>query len=151
MILKELFNIAYDRKYLEKVAGGPGSGVTGYNTVTHPLTKSKYVSVGTRQALLDHMDFEEAEIPVYEITHSCQDKYVPEKVQRMMQNPEIIKAKPIDVLIAPNEVVVVDGNHRLLAARNLGIKSIKARFFRSRKIENWNVNKKIVDTSSKNS
>jgi hypothetical protein len=106
---------------LQKLAGGPGSGVKGYNTahIGH-YPKSPYVSVGTRKALLDNMDYHKDQINLKDVSHVAQDKYVPDKVQAMLKNPEIIDKKPIDVLQVGEKYHVVDGHHRFLVALLLG-------------------------------
>jgi len=129
----ELINHGY-AKYMEKKAGGPGSGVKGYNTASHPLPRSKHVSVGTRKAMLDHMPYEEGDVKVNDITHSCQDKFVPEKIQKFLKNPDWIKNNQVDILVVPGEeITVTDGNHRLIAAKQLGMDSVPAKIYTSRK------------------
>jgi len=118
---------AGENEALEKLAGGPGSGVKGYNTATLDMPKSPYVSVGTRKALLDNMDFHEEKIPLASITHVAQDKYVPKKVQGLLRNPDVVKEKPIDVLKVGDCHHVIDGHHRYLAAKSMGLDAIPAR------------------------
>lgn len=118
---------------LEKVSGGPGSGVKGSNTASLSMPKSKHISVGTRKSLLDNMDYEEGTIDVNDITHVSQNNFVPKKVQRMIANHKEIKDKPVDVLIAPGEVTICDGHHRYLMCKSLGKNKMKARIYKSRK------------------
>jgi len=123
-------------KYMQKVAGGPGSGVKGYNTATHPLPKSKHISVGTRKGMLDHMPYKEGKVAVNDVTHSCQDKFVPEKLQKFLKNPDWIRNNEVDILVIPGkEVIITDGNHRLIAAKQLGMKDVPAKIYTSRKTE----------------
>ena len=112
---------------MSKLAGGPGSGVKGYNTAhigSYP--KSPYVSVGTRKALLDNMDYHKDEISLSDVSHVAQDKFVPDKLQEMLRKPEILDYKPIDVLMVGDKYHVVDGHHRFLAAIILGKQKLHA-------------------------
>ena len=123
-------------RYLEKIAGGPGSGVKGYNTATHPLPKSKHISVGTRKGMLDHMPYKEGKVKVNDVTHSCQDKFVPEKIQKFLKNPDWIRNNQVDILVIPEEeIIITDGNHRLIAAKQLGMADVPAKIYTSRKGE----------------
>jgi hypothetical protein len=125
---------------LDKAAGGPGSGVKGDNTLAIGLPMSKYVSVGTRKALLDNMPYYEDTVPMSQITAVGQEKYVPEKLNRMMNSPEDVLSKPIHLLrIADNdddngsdEYHVIDGHHRYLVARAKGVKEIHAKVYTKR-------------------
>jgi uncharacterized ParB-like nuclease family protein len=110
-----------------KVAGGPGSGVKGYNTATIDMPKSKYVSVGTRKSLLDNMDYEVGEIKISDISHVAQDNFVPDKLQKFMKNSDLVTKNPIDVLKVGDKYHVCDGHHRYLAAKKLGIQKVQAK------------------------
>lgn len=113
---------------LRKVAGGPGSGVSGNNTKPIGLPHSEHVSVGTRKGILENMHYRLREIPLGEITHVGQSKFVPAKLKKMVKMPEIVKTKPIDVLqVGEHSYHVIDGHHRYLAAKELGFETIKAK------------------------
>ena len=128
-MLKNAYTAGHEAA-IEKLAGGPGSGVKGYNTAT--LTgypRSKYVSVGTRKALLENMPYQKEMIQVADINAVSQDKYVPAKLQKFLKDPSIITKDPIDVLRAPDELACVDGHHRLLAALQLGLQELPAKVY----------------------
>lgn len=124
-----------------KYAGGPGSGVKGHNVATINLPKSDYVSVGTRKSLLDNMDYEEEDVPLDKITHVAQYNFVPDKLQKMLRNPEFINTKPIDLLKVKEQYHVCDGHHRFLAAKSIGLKTIPARV-RTKSDKTFQENKK---------
>lgn len=116
-----------------KTAGGPGSGVAGYNTRHINLPLSKHVSVGTRKALIENAPYEERVIPMSEIEAVCQRRYVPKKVARMERDFDKMKDKPIDVLqVHDGKYHVVDGHHRYLMHAVKGSKEIRARVFKRR-------------------
>jgi len=105
--------------------GGPGSG--GAVTKLINMEKSPHISVGTRKGVLDNMHYFEDSIPMDKITHVGQEKYVPEKLKKMLKNYDEIKDKPIDVLKVGDEYHVIDGHHRFLAHKKNGAGSVKAR------------------------
>lgn len=110
-----------------KIAGGPGSGVSGKNTKPIEMPHSPHVSVGTRQGILKNMHYVEREIPLKDITHAGQSKYVPKKLTNLLGKPEVVREKPIQVLqVGEHDFHVIDGHHRYLAAKKLGFKTIKA-------------------------
>lgn len=114
-----------------KIAGGPGSGVSGNNTKEIDMPHSEHISVGTRKGLLDNAHYTEREIPMSEITHCGQSKYVPKKLAAMIKKPEIVRDIPICVLqVNEHEFHCIDGHHRLLAAKKLGMKKIKAKVYK---------------------
>jgi hypothetical protein len=118
--------------YLTKSAGGPGSGISSDNTMYIGLPLSEYVSVGTRKALLENMSFKEVVVPISKITKVAQEKFVPKKLNEMMENKREVLLKPIDLLKINNEYHVVDGHHRFLVALKTGAKNIKARVYERR-------------------
>jgi len=128
--MSELISKAYfsgKESCFQKVSGGPGSGVKGYNTAhIGKYPKSPYVSVGTRKALLDNMDYHKEEVDLKDVSHVAQEKFVPDKLQFFLKNPDIVTGKPIDVLKVGDEYHVVDGHHRFLAALVLGKQKLHA-------------------------
>jgi hypothetical protein len=122
---------------LDKLGGGPGSGVRGDNTLPIGMKQSEHVSVGTRKALLDNMPFYEDTVDLDDITAVGQEKYVPAKLNRMVDDPEAIK-KPIDLLKVTDpktgsvEYHVIDGHHRFLAAKKKGVAKLRARIYEKR-------------------
>lgn len=120
--------------FMIKLSGGPGSGVSGDNTKKIDMPLSEHVSVGTRKGLLDNMPYEEKEIKLSDITEVCQEKYVPVKLERMIENFEEIKDKAFDVLeVAKGKYTVLDGHHRFLAHREKGSETVKVRSYKKRK------------------
>lgn len=118
---------------LKKEGGGPGSGVTGDNTLPIGLPLSQYVSVGSRKSILDNMPFYEDTVPMSKITAVAQKNYVPTKLNRMVDQDGIL-SKPIDLLkVSEDEYHVIDGHHRYLVARTKDKKSIRARVYTRRK------------------
>jgi len=109
--------------------GGPGSGVGYDNTAPFKLPQSPHVSVGTRGALLENMDYTNDEIPMDKITHVGQSKYVPFKLTRIMKDYDKVMQTPISVLKVKDEYHVVDGHHRFLAAKINGESVIKAKVY----------------------
>jgi len=132
------FKEAYEkgqRAYFAKLAGGPGSGVSGSNTTVIGLPKSEYVSVGSRKALLDNMHYRKRTIPLSSIKAVAQEKCVPSKLQKFFDHPDWITNDPIDVLEVEDGVYhMIDGHHRYLAALGLGIKEIPARVRKKAKV-----------------
>lgn len=111
-----LYGYASQGAGVSKVAkGGPGSG--GGETKPIDMPHSPHISVGGRKGVLENMAYFEDVIPMEKITHVGQEKYVPEKLNRMMKNYDEVKDKPIDVLKVGDEYHVIDGHHRFLAAK----------------------------------
>ena len=131
-----MLKIAYEHGYSEalsfyKIAGGPGSGVSGDNTAPIDMPHCPYVSIGTRKGILDNMHFTEKTVKVADVDHCGQENYVPSKLDKFISDPSLVTGKPIDVLEFVGEdgkkhISCVDGHHRLLAAQKLGIKELKA-------------------------
>jgi len=130
-MLKQAYDAGYQAAF-DKLAGGPGSGVTGDNTEELDLPRSPYVSVGSRKDLLTNMHYRKLDVPVESIKYSCQSRYVPKKLQVFFDNPSLITEKPVDLLEVDEGgssacYHIIDGNHRVAAARRLGIKTLNAR------------------------
>lgn len=106
--------------------GGPGSGVGEDNTLPINMPHSPYTSVGTRKGMLQNMDYSEESVPMDSITHAGQEKYVPKKLEKIMQSWDNVKDKPIELLHVGDEYHIIDGHHRYLAAKKLGEKHINA-------------------------
>jgi uncharacterized ParB-like nuclease family protein len=119
---------------LTKKAGGPGSGV-GYNNTMpieeHILSKSKLISLGDRKKIRESVEHKVRAIPVKAITHASQDKYVPSKLNRITaaMDEGTLEDKPVDLLHAKGEHHVIDGHHRVIAAKRLGKEKMKARVY----------------------
>lgn len=132
-MIKQSYDAGYQAAF-DKIAGGPGSGVTGNNTAKiEGYPRSKHISVATRKALLENMAYEKRMVPVSAISHIHQENYIPEKLERFLKDPSIVTKEPIDVLVAQDEVTLCDGAHRLLAAKKLGIKELPARVYTKRR------------------
>jgi len=129
MILSDSYAHGYEEALsFYKVAGGPGSGVAGRNTAPIGMPHSPHVSVGTRKGILDNMHWTKKMVCLKDIKCVGQHKYVPKKLAKMVKEPEIVKELPIDVLqVGEHEYHVIDGHHRYLAAKELGLKEIPAR------------------------
>lgn len=120
----------FKQEEIEKIAGGPGSGVSRNNTKEiKNMPHSEHVSVGTRKGILKNMPFTEEVIEISKITHVGQSKFVPSKLNKMIKNWKFLKDKPIEVLKVGDEYHVIDGHHRYLAAKELREKTIKANVY----------------------
>ena len=137
-----MFIDAYQRGYekaeghfFQKKGGGPGSGVKEHNTAPIDYPKSKYVSVGSRKALLENMYYRKETVPLTSITAVGQNNFVPKKLKKFLDNPSIIDENPVDLLkVDEDDYHVIDGHHRVLAAAVLGMKELPARVRRKSKI-----------------
>jgi hypothetical protein len=135
-VLRDSYKNGFDSALssLEKYSGGPGSGVKEHNTAPIDYPQSKYVSVGTRKAMLDNMYYRKEIVPMESITAVGQKNFVPKKLKKFLDNPEIIEGKPVDLLrVGDNDYHVIDGHHRVLAAAVMGKTEISARVRRKSK------------------
>ena len=121
---------------MDKISGGPGSGVQHDNTMEIGLPLSHYVSLHRRRAMMEMLADKAyvTEIPLAEITAVSQEKYVPKKLGHLLnlqgQDLEEVKKKPIDVLqVGPNEYHVMDGHHRYLRAKLSGDTTIVVKIY----------------------
>lgn len=111
--------------------GGPGSGVNYRNSVPMDLPMSEYISVGTRKGLINNGDYDIYDIPLDMITKVAQKNYIPHKVDGMMQKRDMLRQKPVDVLwVRGDGYHMVDGHHRMMAAKILGMETLPARVYR---------------------
>ncbi len=122
--LREAFERFIDEEEVEK--GGPGSGVSGDNTEPIDMPHSPYTSVGTRKGMLENMAHYEENVPMDSITHAGQEKFVPKKLEKVVNDWDSAKQNPIDLLKVGDEYHIIDGHHRYLAAKKMGEDSIKA-------------------------
>ena len=118
-----------------KKDGGPGSGVVEDNTSEIIMPQSKFISVGTRKGLLENVHSTPMKVKMSDITHVGQAKYVPEKLKKMVDAFDQVKDKPIALLKVGDEYHVVDGHHRYLAAKKLGMKDIQADVYERTKMD----------------
>lgn len=123
---KNLEKRAFFRGF-SKVAGGPGSGVTGDNAKKIDdmldLETSPIVTIGKRKEFMDNRspDREKLAVLVEKIKYKGQEKYVPAKLKKFM---DAIKRgetwmwdKPVQLLRDSNDDFhILDGHHRVLAA-----------------------------------
>jgi hypothetical protein len=125
--------------YLDKVAGGPGSGDPDDNTVLiRELPLSKLISIGKRKEFMDghKPTYTNYEVPLDKIKFVSQKKMVPKKVMRMLQNKEEVLDKPVDLLVDKNgNYHVMDGHHRYLVAHYDKRKTMKANVWSAKSLE----------------
>lgn len=116
-----------------KSAGGPGSGVSGDNTMGISFLKSSpLMSIGYRKKFLElHKPTEpNTLIDVSKIRYKSQEKMVPAKLVRIMENWEAVKDKPIDVIRdKAGDFHILDGHHRAIAAILLKVDKIRANVY----------------------
>ena len=128
--------------YLCKTAGGPGSGkierATRYITYDYTdLKLSPLMSIGKRKAFMDSREpiEKDVKIPLSKIKYVCQEKYVPPKLEKFINNPDLLEL-PVDLLKDKDEQYhVLDGNHRFLAAKLLKKKVLRANVYSSEGLE----------------
>ena len=115
---------------LSKVAGGPGSGVTGENTdVIFFLEKSPLISIGKRKQFMSNSSpvQKNVKVPIKSIKYKGQDKFVPKKLVRIIYNSKDALSKPVDLLLDDKgKYHIMDGHHRALAAILLKKEDLKA-------------------------
>ena len=115
---------------LSKVAGGPGSGVTGTNTdVIDFLETSPLISIGKRSKFMSESSpvQKDVKVPVSKIKYKGQEKFVPKKLVRMIRNADEVLKKPVDLLLDDKgKYHIIDGHHRALAAIILKRDKLKA-------------------------
>jgi polyhydroxyalkanoate synthesis regulator phasin len=130
-----MFKKAWVFKKKTKIAGGPGSNsaedvhliVEDYPT----LEVSDKISIGKRKEFMSKRTpmRKDVEIPTADIKFVGQQKYLPTKLKKFIDNPDLLDT-PIDVLIDNNRVYhVMDGHHRFLAALKLKRDTIKANVY----------------------
>lgn len=102
---------------LEKIAGGPGSGVSKDNT--RPIDKngmgverSPVVSLHNREQIKNRCTKKEStDFNLDDLSYIAQDKIVPEKIKRLEKNFKAWKDEPIDIYY-DGDHHLMDGHHR---------------------------------------
>jgi uncharacterized ParB-like nuclease family protein len=121
-----------------KTAGGPGSGVGRDNTAPiaeHELKQSDVIRIGKRKDLMSSLPCSLEDIAVNSVSHACQSNYVPSKLNGVMAAMEsgTLNDKPVDLLKVSDSYHVLDGHHRVMAAKRLGKEKLKARVYSEEK------------------
>lgn len=122
---------------LEKIAGGPGSGVSRNNTRKIGLPMSEHISVGTRTRKTEGVKSRTGVVPMSKIKKVCQEKYVTKKLNKMTKNFDKwnLGDKPIDILkVKDNEFHVIDGHHRYLSAKANNKRQLKANIYNAKEL-----------------
>jgi hypothetical protein len=127
-----------------KLAGGPGSGVSHENTEAinmdkHDLSISPLVTIGHRRKIMQsRMEPKSETLDPKKIRFIGQGRYVIQKLGRLMSDPDGDWVdKPIQVLRVDGKLHLLDGHHRFLAALRLHKPTIKARV--------WTMTKETVE------
>lgn len=128
-----------------KSAGGPGSGVSRDNTyriADGDLLPSPFreISIGRRKGFMASSQPQDNIVEVAKIKYRGQEKYVPEKLVRLqnaMRTSDVAE-KPVHLLRDDaGDLHTIDGHHRVLAAKRLGIKELKAKVYSMEKRAFW--------------
>jgi hypothetical protein len=135
----------------KKIAGGPGSGVTGDNTKKIDiLPHSPIISIGKRKKFMSNRspEMEKVQVLVENIKYKGQEKYVPKKLKKFMdaisKGETWMWEKPVILLRdRKGDLHIIDGHHRALAAILSKRKSLSADVYSD------NVFHKAVNTMKK--
>lgn len=132
----------------QKVAGGPGSGVSHDNTSKidlekHGFEKSPAVSLHNRSKVRDAASPRERTVGLDEIDYVAQEKFVIGKLGWFLKNKDEWKNDPIDLLYDGEEDTyhLMDGHHRVLAALRLDMESMPAKVWNASDITGDSVQK----------
>lgn len=121
---------------LNKIAGGPGSGISGDNTKKIDMPLTEYITIMRRTKFMNsHKPFaKDKKVSMSKIKYVGQEKYVPKKLQKFIDGANKGETwmfeKPIDLTIdKEGNYHVLDGHHRFLVAKHFGKKFIKANVY----------------------
>ena len=124
--------------FLSKSAGGPGSGVSKDNTKKIDMPMSEHISIGKRKKQTKGVSSKSDDIPLSKIKKVCQEKYVPKKKKKFVDNWDEwdLDDEPVDILkVSNDEYHVIDGHHKFLAAKELGKDKLKGNVYDKDKIK----------------
>jgi uncharacterized ParB-like nuclease family protein len=121
---------------LSKVAGGPGSGVSGDNTKFIDMPLTPHITIMKRTAFMNSKKpfLKDKKIKMTKIKYVGQTKFVPKKLDKMVKALKDGETWPcekaIDVTVDKNgDYAVLDGHHRYLACKEAGKDSIKCNVY----------------------